>query len=183
MADCEVQGFAAEEIRDLRARLEKAEETLRQVEKSAIKELWDDDPNIPYVAGGTGLGLVIQHFKKQRDLAREKGAEMRKRIVKPSRDGKGFFCTVCGGHEMKNREGFGFPTTDGTEKHGSDCPMKDNLSQPLLDEMETARRVVEAAKEVKRQIPSIGYGLPEALSDYRELEGKAVAPPPKEPHG
>lgn len=58
---------------DLRAAREENErwhQYSNQVEKDAIYALWDDDPGVVYVAGGTSPGLVIKHFKDQHGTLR-----------------------------------------------------------------------------------------------------------------
>lgn len=65
------------ELRAAREENERWHQYSKQMEKDAIYALWDDDPGVVYVAGGTGPGLVIKHFKDQRDTIRALVVELR----------------------------------------------------------------------------------------------------------
>lgn len=64
------------EVEALKQERDSYKEAFTQAEKEAIKALWDDDPHIPYVAGGGGPGKVIEHFKTERDAAQTKHANL-----------------------------------------------------------------------------------------------------------
>jgi hypothetical protein len=154
---------AAEEIRSLREKLRESEAYVVLTKTLHNKAV--DERDEAY---------------RQRDEARAACVFMRPRIVEYHRDkqGEGFFCIVCGNHEApwgKDGDGFGFPTKDGTEKHGKGCPMSGNPGQPLLDRLHAAEQALAEAPVQPVEWRGERPDIVAFFDRYRRWRGEALA--------